>query len=80
MRGRRYCDKAEGVFPWHTPDLGRGNPERTRAKCSKCGAPLVKDVDGAWWEPVAPTWYLWAAIWLIAAAVLALAFAWWTTP
>jgi hypothetical protein len=79
MRGRRYCE--------HSPTgahrafySARTNPETTIAPCRDCGIEVRKDVNGAWFEPLPPTWYIWAAIGFIAAAIIAYAIGlWWAS-
>ncbi len=57
MRGRRHCpDSPTGVH--RAFYSARLSPEATSVPCRDCGLVVIKGRDGAWYEPIIPTWYL----------------------
>lgn len=70
MKGRRYCPesptRAHRVYY-----SARTNPEIVRATCRDCQVPVVKGVDGAWYEPILSPWFVWGVAFVVLASFIA---------
>lgn len=73
MKGRRYCPESP-TRAHRAYYSARTNPEIVRAACRDCQAPIVKGVDGAWYEPILSPIWIWGTAFVVMAAAIAFAF------
>lgn len=76
MKGRRYCPESP-TGAHRAYYSARQSPEGTRATCRDCTVEVWKGVDGAWYEPILPAWFVWGLAFVIVAAILSTIFATW---
>lgn len=78
MKARRWCPESSTRL--HQPTIRKGDSvESVRGYCRECGVELRKSRDGVWYEILMPEWIPWAVLFVVTAAAIATAVAWWTT-